>query len=604
MRNGQQGIALIAALAVMVVVTILVFGSFFTTQIELWVTRNDVASTQAQYIAQTGLQRYKAALFQYFRWLEEQEPSGTTPERTACFNPLGAGIDWERDGAKTVWNNDRIVAAQDEPVYDTSGRQIGSYTVTIIRDTNINHYYTVEAVGRTSSGAGAKSTLRATFEVRNSGILEQAIFAGRGQSNKFINGGTTIRGGIYVVGDEDNPDQTIFNSNGNFSQLNDYDLTQSEYGDVDLRVNSGNLTADNLCANMRVQHGRVELSGSVKLGDPDNKLLSVNIGDDIETDLIINEALEDCVQNKGICSDQAPAEFDLGDDAPTFPTLDSAPNSDECSGANSWRECIHEKAASNGLRVVDGVILGDAATEVNSACATTLLDSYTSGKLEFGTTSIDCSYRDNNNILQGFKYSYSSSAAPPGQLAVYGDVNLAGYHVVLSQDTEYVARTYSASGKKLDGADRFDSSASFIVERGSSTASEAGDIDIYGKLLTDPSGNNGSYPDHVLALVAEKDFFQNGAQVMAPVYAGGTFRMVEDSKLIGSVVADYFCTTGAGGSNANEKKQNSKASSDKCNAGQNTEVVYVNTGPNKPAIMRMMERAGLPTFKVLSYDFR
>lgn len=601
MRSNQRGIALVAALAVMVVVTILVFGSFFTTRIALWVTRNDATSTQAQYIAQTGLQRYKAGLFQYFRWLEAQSAESTPPERTACFNRLGAGIDWERDGTVAAWNNDKLVVAQNEPVSDAGGATIGSYTVTITKDSSINHYYTIESVGVTAGGA-AKSTLRATFEVRNSGILEQAIFAGRGQANKFINGGTTIRGGIYVVGDPSNPDETVFNSNGNFSQLNDYDLSQSGYGDVASRVSSGNVRADNLCANLRVQNGRVELSGSVKLGDEDNKLLSVNIGNDIATDLIINDTLRECSDTKGICSDQAPASFDLGDDAPSFPTLDSPPNPKEC-GLSTWRDCIHQKAETNGLRVVGNSIEWPSTANPSTPPASCTA-AFASGKLTFDDTNVDCSFKVGNTI-QGFKYTYQSSRTPPGKLEVYGDVNIVGYQVILAEDTQYVARTYRTDGSKNDATGRFDANASFTVERGSSPLStEAGDIDIYGKLLTDASGNNGAFPEHVLALVAENDVFQNGPQVMAPIYAGGTFRMVQDSKLIGSVVADYFCTTGAGGTSVNEKKQNSKAASDKCNAGQNTEVVYVNTGPNKPAIMRIIERAGLPTFKVLSYEFR
>lgn len=71
---NAKGIALVATLALMVVIALLVFGTFFTTQIELWTTRNDTTSVQAFYAAEAGLQKYKAALFQQYVWREQ---SGT-----------------------------------------------------------------------------------------------------------------------------------------------------------------------------------------------------------------------------------------------------------------------------------------------------------------------------------------------------------------------------------------------------------------------------------------------------------------------------------------------------------------------------------------------
>ena len=49
---NAKGIALVATLALMVVIALLVFGTFFTTQIELWTTRNDTTSVQAFYAAE------------------------------------------------------------------------------------------------------------------------------------------------------------------------------------------------------------------------------------------------------------------------------------------------------------------------------------------------------------------------------------------------------------------------------------------------------------------------------------------------------------------------------------------------------------------------
>ncbi|MFX8766538.1 hypothetical protein ABTM49_20265, partial [Acinetobacter baumannii] len=86
------------------------------------------------------------------------------------------------------------------------------------------------------------------FRIELTGALQQAVFTGQGQSNKFINGGATIRGGIYVVGRD--PNATVIDSNGNFSMLNRYDLS-AYTSNVANRVHPNNRSANNLCANLR-----------------------------------------------------------------------------------------------------------------------------------------------------------------------------------------------------------------------------------------------------------------------------------------------------------------------------------------------------------------
>ncbi len=592
MKDKTTGVALITALSILLVVALLVLGTVFTTNIETAVTRNDTTATQANYVARAGLQKYKADLFQYYRWIEENFNQGANPPRTACFSRIGQGLDWDRNASTPVldWNGNSIVFPQ-ETVRDAYGNPIGSYNVTLFRDLNNNKRYTLQAVGTSS---GARSTVRTTFVLDNTGVIEQAIFSGRGQANKFINGGTTIRGGIYVVGDENNPNATVFNSNGNFSLLNDYDLTAGKYSPVTNRVSSGNRKAENLCSTLRVEDGRVELDGSVKLGDPDNKLLGVYIGDEPE-DIVVNQTLLECAGSKGICTDDGPDLFDLNN-APDFPHFDDPP-SQGCSLA-TWRDCIRDDASNNGLRVIYKVVGGVPTPQVQvpvgailSSDFATCLNALKNQEITLDATDIDCTFEYPAGVKQGFEYN----AASPGRLEVYGTINLQGYNLTVAREIEYTARTYDSSSSYVQNA-------SIVMETDPTYG--GGDIDVNANLLTHTKGSNDQFPDHVLALLAENDVFQDGDFVMAPIYAGNTFRIVKDNTLIGSVVADYFCTTGAGGTTSKQKKQNSVSSSDKCNAGQNSEVVYVNTGNNKPAIMKQIENAGIPVFTILSYEVR
>ena len=114
---NRKGIALVATLALMVVIALLVFGTFFTTQIELWTTRNDTTSVQAFYAAEAGLQKYKAALFQQYVWQEQ----GGTGGGGGCFISLVRGLDLDRDGTITPFVNHQLVLAQNEVVTDANG---------------------------------------------------------------------------------------------------------------------------------------------------------------------------------------------------------------------------------------------------------------------------------------------------------------------------------------------------------------------------------------------------------------------------------------------------------------------------------------------------
>ncbi|MFZ5991671.1 MAG: pilus assembly PilX family protein [Deinococcota bacterium] len=584
----SRGIALVITLAVLLMVGLLVFGAFFTTQIERWVSRNDVTATQAQYVADAGLDKYKTALFQYFRWLQEPGNDSTAaPTRTACFNRLGAGLDLNRTGSPISWNNGRITYPS-EVLTDADGNVLGNYTVTIYKDPDDSNLYTLEAVGTSS---GARSTVRATFRIELTGALQQAVFTGQGQSNKFINGGATIRGGIYVVGSD--PNATVIDSNGNFTMLNRYDLTDSSRypSNVANRVHPNNRSANNLCANLRVQYGKVSVGGSTQIGEETNRVVGVWVGRGASD--VNNGGSFNCQQTKGICTDVGPAAFDLSN-PPAFPTFDGPGVCQIPSNGNpTWRQCIRYVASlpGQGLFIsrtgsvpvvqwpsaaLPSAIPGSCYNAVAAAAASS------DKKLVLDSVPVDCSYTMPDGSRGGFKYTPN-----PAKLEVYGTVNLKGFSLRLARDADYQARTALLGATPL--VER--QNASLVVEKLDSSDTLGGNLDLDGSLLPDAAGGNAYFPNHVLAVIAEGDTYQRGQYVMAPVYSGGTFRIVKDNVLLGSVISNMFCTTSAG----------NQAS---CNAGQKSEVVYINTAENVPAALRPIQYRGPATFKLLSYERR
>lgn len=553
----SEGIALVATLALMVLIGLLVFSTFFRTQIELWVTRNDTTSVQAFYAAEAGLQKYKAVLFQQYVWREQQ---GQTGGGSGCFTSLVTGLDLDRNGNLLTFVNNQITLATNEVVVDADNRPIGRYTVTLYRDANDGQLFTLVSQG---TSGGAKATVQATVRLSNTGYLEQAIFAGTGQANKWLNGGATIRGGIYIVGSPSNPNQTVIDANGNFELLNWYNL--SSYSSIAARVDTAYRQANDLCASLRVQYGKISVGGSTRLGEPSNKLKGVFVGRGGQD--ITGQNVNVCQNNKGVCT-EAMGPFDLAN-PPAFPTLDARLNSEACKNYSTWRACLQDRAALRIQRVGNTVSLAyPLSVTLNASCFNAINNS---GVLTLDKSTVDCTYTRLDGSRGGFKYTYASNQ---GLLEIYGDVVLEGLNVVFNQPTEY---------KALSGSQK---NATFAVL---AKNNQGGSVDLNGNLL--PQTNHGLFPNHTLGLVAEDDIYQRGQYVMAPVYAGGTFRVVKDNVLFGSVISNEFCTTSAGNQT-------------NCNAGQKAEVVYIRIPQENRPVLLPAIRGGTPVFQILSYERR
>lgn len=559
--RDEKGIALVTALGLLLVMSVLVLGVFWTTQIELWTTRNDTTSVQAFYAAEAGLQKYKAALFNQYIW-QERSLTGSSPTgNVICYSSFANGIDWNRNGRidqGESFTGGKMTLAQNEPVLDANGNPVGYATVELYPSNNPKTY-TLVSYGTSN---GAKARVQATFFIETPSPLNLAIFAGSGAANKWLNGGATIRGGLYVQGDPNNPDAYVISSNGNFSLLNWYDL--SGYGPLAQAVSGANQQANDLCATLRVRWGKVSVGGSTQIGEPTNKLKGVYVGRGRSD--ITGQNVDVCQANKGVCT-EALGPFDLSD-PPPFPTLDGPGG---CGGSLSWRDCLRSEAS---LRVVRGAPISWppwTSLPTPSTPLQSCLQAFSGSTLTLGGQAVvDCSYTLPGGTKGGFKYSPGT----PGTLEVYGTVVLEGYDVVLQGDVRYRAQT---NGVK---------NASLAVLK---TPSGGGNLTVGGSLLPDTA--LGTFPEHVLGLVAEGDLYQKGPYMTAPVYAGGTFRIVRKNVLLGSVITNQFCTTSAGGTN--------------CNAGQSAEVVFVSTAGNRPEALEVIDQlAGRFTFQVLSYERR
>ncbi|GEM84901.1 PilX N-terminal domain-containing pilus assembly protein [Meiothermus hypogaeus] len=550
-----QGIALVVTLAILVAVALMAFATSVTTMVSQWSARNERGVTEAYYVAETGLQQWKTRLFQTYRWQLYQTVSNfsgsRTPTRSECGNVLAGGVDWNRNG--TIESNETLPTTRTGSV----PMGTGTYTITVAQDPTRPRFMLVRSVGRFN---GSQAIAQATFDLSNTGPWNYAIFSGRGAANKHLNGGATIRGGLYVQGQSSDPDRSVIDSNGNFALYNDYNYTSDNvFGS---RLNSDMRSLANLCATLRVQYGRVEVSGSSSYGTPSNPLLGAYVGDAVND--IYGNTSSVCAANRGICTDDRGA-FDLPPAlAPRFPEFNSTPCTTNPS--RSWAACVRDEAAERGIRITSTSILFPLGALPVSPLSCVTGNVLSGGTLRFGNTSMDCRYTLNGRT-GGFRYI----AGNPGTLEIYGTLHTSGINVSFDNAVNYQA---------FDFTNPTERNASIFVEGGSITLNR----DVL------PDASSATFPNQVLGLLAQNNIEQLTNNAMGIFYAGGRFRTQRNQRTLGTVVTNEFCTTSAGGN--------------QCNAGQQAEVTYVPTMGNIPVAAQIPEDTIVASFKIMSYERR
>lgn len=578
----QDGFALTTSLIIVLIVGALIAGTAFTTQFETRVALNDAAASQAQYVAQAGLQKYKAVLFQAFRY-NESFGGGSGFQ---CENSLSNGIDIFRTGAIAAWDNNRITFAREE-VLNVDGVPIGSYRVQLLRDPNNHSRITVVSDGETAAmndWRSAQARATSTFVIRNSSGTEQAIFAGTGHGMKFFNGNTEVYGGIHIVGDESEPNSVVIDTRGNSRVLNGY--TSAQAGSTNNFLVLAAQSADNLCASVRVQYGRVVVDGNANFGATSNPLLTVAVGDSAD-DLIA--ANTDCDDNKmNICASSV-GIFDLWESAPEFPLLDEVPGTELCL-TSTWRQCIRQEANLDGMTLAipaEGAStvalvgsLSSIGASLPATCQAQLnaAASRADSALILDNSEVDCRVTVGGRTY-GFRYRN-------GSFEMFGNLNIRGLTFQFERDVTFTAVSRGPGGT-------LQQYAGLSLE---SVGSDGGDFIAKGDFVT---ASARKFPENVLTVVAERDvklLGKNGNARTLPAYAGGEFMMGSNTRLFGQAIADTFCTVS---SNADANVQ----CSDK--GGSPAQVFYVPTGGNRAHSFNAISPiGGIPTFRVEAYELR
>lgn len=538
MRNDKHGIALVAALSVILVVALLVLGAAFTTQIQNWTTRNDATSTEAYYAAHGGLEIAKAAAFQSFRYYlaHLSEYSAAANAMPTCGNLLSFGLDLNRDGTIDASQGDVkpggvLVGSNASGTYSVTYRVDGKNIV-------------LTSVGKAH---GAQATVQQVIQAKNAGIFSNAIFAGNGgQATKFINGGANIYGSVYIEGNA--PTTTVINSNGNFGMHNYYTpstlggLVNMTSSQLSAMLNNTAVDQTDLCATLRVAAGKIDVGGSTSLGDPPpstqgykGSLAGIYVQNGTTTG-----TSPDITNNASIWADNYPngnLAYDLGQTL-NLPSLDA--NLCNSSPGTTWRDCM-QNSPTTAVFTPGAIPSGLTGTDA-STCANELANINSAGTLTFGTTDVTCTWTDSSNKEHGFSYTFDSSTNN-GTLTVHDLVDFKGFNLYFQKNV----------------ATHFSGKATIMAD---TSGGAGGNITIDGDVL--PTSD---FPKNdVLGMIASNDLTFTGATQSAfsskqlavgLFYAGNQATVAKGGVVMGSVLANSFCTTS------------------NCNAGQTATVVQV-----------------------------
>ena len=544
MKKGQQGFILIAVLLIMVVVSLLVIGTAFTTVIDRSVAANQQGSTDAYYIAKAGADKYKAVAFQTYRYyldnLDDYQDE-LQEGNSACGNFLRIGLDLNRDGD--------LEDAGDL----TSGRTLGpfsegngTYTITLEPDT-FGQYFILTSIGRVGR---SRSTVQLVLEARNAGTTGYALFVGDGKPGNGVIGGVNIYGSAYVTGDKakfEDFDSTndYITSGSSFAIHNFYEkstltnlFSANAKAKVEEFLHSKFHDQRNLCSTLRIETGRVNIGGNVKLGDTEktgykNTISGIHVAEKYATD----------VTGANVYAD---LKTGLDIEKVDYPALDAATKS-----------ALGEAA---GLLVEAG------------SCGLT-------SPLEFDSTDVVCKKTDVYGKEVGFEYN-----ATFRQLKVFGLVHLRSLNVIFKQNTKII----------IDGE------ATFFVEDG--------DVTIKEDLLPSssfPYGHDvlGIITDGQIILTGKPEgqvvagVFYSSDEVKDPVLYPNEqekVKVAEGTTVFGTIITPSFCVTGLPAEPASL-----------CNGTKPANFVKIpDLEYNLPPGFSQLANATVPTFRVASFERR
>ncbi len=280
----NEGSALLVALMVMLMLTLIFIAAITTSVTDMDIAENQKERTSSFYVAEAGLQ-------------------------------LGIGV--LRDNFDQL-NNDTLESL----INATPSLGGGNFSVDVA---GTSPFKTLTSEGLSREGDVLVQVVVKRRKIPLS-IWDNIIFAGSGQNGKLINGNVNMHGSIHLLGDSLTSSDVAMEISGNAHQWNNYTgitaALSSRLPPLDTTTFNGEVV-QTLDAELRVKHGRVDISGSASTGLPDVSGGSPQIKETLDG-CYVPDGFGGDLAESGVYSDNGTTEdYDLGD-ALDLPDLDDS----------------------------------------------------------------------------------------------------------------------------------------------------------------------------------------------------------------------------------------------------------------------------------------
>ncbi|MBU4361176.1 pilus assembly PilX N-terminal domain-containing protein [bacterium] len=312
---NQKGMALLTTLIFVFILVTFAVALLTMTSNDTKLSALQRDSTKAFYIAEAGIERTLYNLKEDFKiskdWDNKDKPSDPNYREIHEY-PLTYE---DENGFRKI-----NYAKSNPPVYEVSFGD-GTYTVAlkIIDSNNV----TIKSKGKYDNSI---RYVQVDATVGSLSIWDNAIFAGTGASGRVINGNVDIRGSVHILGEELDPDDPAVEAieiGGTAGIGNNY---IGMHTDIRSRIISppttvfNGETVETLKAKLRVKRGKVNLSGTATVGDPN---VSGNVYKETLDGVYVTDGFGGNQGEKNVYSDNGTKQpYDFGEGTFHFPTLD------------------------------------------------------------------------------------------------------------------------------------------------------------------------------------------------------------------------------------------------------------------------------------------
>ena len=306
--SNQKGMALLTTLIFVFILVTFSVSLLIMTSNDTKLSALQRDSTKAFYIAEAGIERTLYNLKKDFEnsedWNDQDNPDDPNYREIHGY-PLTYE---DENGFRKI----EYIAG-----YDVEFGDGGDGTYTVALKINSSNYVTIKSKGKYDNSI---RYVQVDVKIESLSIWGNGIFGGSGASGSAISGNVDIRGSVHILGEGLSPADIAIEITGTAGIGNNYIGMDSNLRSRVIDPPTNELGDQTLNAKLRVKNGKVNISGTATVGEPD--ILGNGYKETMDG-VYVTDRFGGNQGESNVYSDNGTDQlYDLGEGTLEFPTLD------------------------------------------------------------------------------------------------------------------------------------------------------------------------------------------------------------------------------------------------------------------------------------------